>query len=113
MLWSCWFIVLVGYGRKTLLLATGIFVAGVTAAYVQPRFRVNKHDSLGHSNEHNNDKELTKEEVVKGTSAPQNKQKKGGLKSLQVLAAILLSEMGQIGARDLLALVAIVVSLFL
>ncbi|XP_061344262.1 ABC transporter D family member 1-like isoform X2 [Gastrolobium bilobum] len=95
--------------RKTLLLATGILVAGGTAAYVQSRFRVNKHDFFGHPNEHNNDKELTKEEVVKGTSAPQNKQKKGGLKSLQVLAAILLSEMGQFGARDLLALVSIVV----
>ena len=49
---------------------------------------------------------------MKGTSAPKNKQKKGGLKSLQVLAAILLSEMGQLGAKNLLSLVSIVVSLF-
>ncbi|XP_027363355.1 ABC transporter D family member 1-like isoform X2 [Abrus precatorius] len=95
--------------RKTLLLATGILVAGGTAAYVQSRSRVNKHDFLAHSNEHNNEKELTKEEVRRATSAPPNKQKKGGLKSLQVLAAILLSEMGQLGARNLLALVSIVV----
>ncbi|KAK7399543.1 hypothetical protein VNO78_10728 [Psophocarpus tetragonolobus] len=95
--------------RKTLLLATGILVAGGTAAYLQSRFRVNRHDLLGDSYEHNNDKELTKEEVVKVTSAPKNKQKKGGMKSIQVLAAILLSEMGQLGAKNLLALVSIVV----
>ncbi|XP_025985394.1 ABC transporter D family member 1 isoform X1 [Glycine max] len=95
--------------RKTLLLATGILVAGGTTAYVQSRFRVNRDDLLGDSYECNNDKELTKEEVMKGTSAPKNKQKKGGLKSLQVLAAILLSEMGQLGAKNLLALVSIVV----
>lgn len=49
---------------------------------------------------------------MKSAPAPKNKQKKGGLKSLQVLAAVLLSEMGRLGARDLLALVGIVVSLF-
>jgi len=37
------------------------------------------------------------------------KKKGGGLKSLQVLTAILLSQMGKMGARDLLALVATVV----
>ncbi|KAL1366136.1 hypothetical protein HN51_014016 [Arachis hypogaea] len=96
--------------RKTLLLATGIFIAGGTAVYVQSRFRVNKHVALGHSNDHNKDKEdLTKEEAAKGITTSQNKQKKGGLKSLQVLAAILLSDIGQLGARNLLALVAIVV----
>ncbi|KAG5058313.1 hypothetical protein JHK86_013309 [Glycine max] len=84
-------------------------VAGGTAAYVQSRFRGNRDDLLGDSYERNNDKELTKEEVMKGTSAPKNKQKKGGLKSLQVLAAILLSEMGQLGAKNLLSLVSIVV----
>nr|XP_025691157.1 ABC transporter D family member 1 isoform X2 [Arachis hypogaea] len=96
--------------RRTLLLATGIFIAGGTAVYVQSRFRVNKHVALGHSNDHNKDKEdLTKEEAAKGITTSQNKQKKGGLKSLQVLAAILLSDIGQLGARNLLALVAIVV----
>ncbi|KAG4989903.1 hypothetical protein JHK85_032886 [Glycine max] len=93
---------------KTLLLASGILIAGGTAAYVQSRFRVNKHDLFGHCNGHNNDKEVTEEEVVKGVSAPKNKQKKG-LKSLQVLAAILLSGMGKFGARDLLGLVVIAV----
>ena len=53
-----------------MLLATGILVAGGTTAYVQSRFRVNRDDLLGDSYECNNDKELTKEEVMKGTSAP-------------------------------------------
>ncbi|KAK7306012.1 hypothetical protein VNO77_43926 [Canavalia gladiata] len=95
--------------RKTLLLASGILITGGTAAYLQSRFKVNKHDLFGHCNGHNNDKEVTKEEVVKGATAPKNKQKKGGLKSLQILAAILLSELGKLGARDLLGLVAIAV----
>ncbi|MED6137180.1 ATP-binding cassette sub- D member 1 [Stylosanthes scabra] len=94
--------------RKTLLFATGILVAGGTAAYMQSRSRVNRHDS-GHCNGHNGDTQVTTEEVVTGSTASKNKQKKGGLKSLQVLAAILLSEMGKLGARDLLALVGIVV----
>lgn len=38
------------------------------------------------------------------------RKKKAGLRSLQVLAAILLSRMGKKGARNLLAIVAIVVS---
>ncbi|MED6197488.1 ATP-binding cassette sub- D member 1 [Stylosanthes scabra] len=95
--------------RRTLLLATGIFIAGGTAVYAQSRFRVNKHVALGHSKEHNKDKEdLTEEESAKGITTSQNKQKKGGLKSLQVLVAILLSDIGHLGARNLLALVAIV-----
>lgn len=49
---------------------------------------------------------------MKSATEPKSKQKKRGLKSLQVLTAILLSEMGHLGARDLLALVGIVVSLF-
>ncbi|KAI4345241.1 hypothetical protein L6164_012381 [Bauhinia variegata] len=95
--------------RKTLLLATGILVAGGSAAYLQSRFRASKHDFSGHCNGYTSDKEIAEEEVVNGNTAPKTKQKKGGLKSIQVLAAILLSEMGRLGARDLLALVVIVV----
>lgn len=43
-------------------------------------------------------------------SRKRSTKKRSGLRSLQVLTAILLSKMGQLGARDLLALVAIVVS---
>lgn len=85
-------------------------VAGGTAAYVHSRFSNKKADSYSHyngiqENRENPDEVLKKNNNVKGT-----KRKKGGLKSVQVLAAILLSEMGKIGARDLLALVGIVVS---
>jgi hypothetical protein len=94
--------------RKTLLLATGIVVAGGAAAYVQSRLTYKKHDSFGQYNGLNENKEtekaVTNDRKIK-------KPPRGGLKSLQVLAAILLSEMGQMGARDLLSLVGIVVSL--
>ncbi|CAJ1855963.1 unnamed protein product [Sphenostylis stenocarpa] len=93
---------------KTLLLASGILIAGGTAAYMQSRFRVNQPDLFGHCNGHNNDREVTEEEVGRGVNASKNKQKKG-LKSLQLLASILLSDMGKLGARDLLGLVAIAV----
>lgn len=95
--------------RKAILLASGILIAGGTAAYMQSRFRVNKHDLFGHCNEQNNDKEVKKEEVINDSTKPKNKQKKGGMKSLQVLTAILLSDMGQLGVKNLLALVVTVV----
>jgi len=75
---------------------------------MQSRSRVNRPDLFGHCNGHNNDREFTEEA---GLNASNNKQKKG-LKSLQLLASILLSDMGKLGARDLLGLVAIAVSLF-
>ncbi|PNY10448.1 ABC transporter D family member 1-like protein [Trifolium pratense] len=93
--------------RKAILLTSGILIAGGTAAYMQSRFRVNKHD-FGNCNEQSHDKEVTKEEVMNDSTAPKNKQKKGGLKSLKVLTAILLSEMGQLGVKNLLSLVATV-----
>lgn len=95
--------------RKTLLLATGILVAGGTAAYVQSRFSSKKPDSFHHYNGLNNDKEKLEKVVSDTSNVKKTTRKKGGLKSLKVLAAILLSEMGKMGTRDLLALVAIVV----
>ncbi|KAJ7956832.1 ABC transporter D family member 1 [Quillaja saponaria] len=94
--------------RKTLLLATGILVAGGTAAYMQSRFSCKKNDSIGHYNGCN-DEEKPGRQAMKDNTALKTKQKKGGLKSLQVLAAIILSQMGKMGAKDLLALVATVV----
>jgi len=75
---------------------------------MQSRFRVSKPDLFGHCNGQNSDREIT-EEV--GVNVSKNKQKKG-LKSLQLLASIILTDMGKLGARDLLGLVAIAVSLF-
>ncbi|KAE8671524.1 ABC transporter D family member 1 [Hibiscus syriacus] len=85
--------------RKALLLASGIAVASGTAAYLKSRFSNKTANSCSHSNGVRGNRENS-DNVLK---------KKGGLKSLQVLAAILLSKMGQMGARDLLALVGMVV----
>lgn len=97
--------------RKSLLLATGILVVGGTAAYVQSRHSSKKPDSFGYSNglKDNNDKldkQVTDEYYLKKTI-----QNKGSLKPLHVLAAVLLSDMGKMGARDLFTMVAIAVSL--
>ena len=94
--------------RKTLLLATGIVVAGGTAAYVQSRLSSKKHDSFAHYTGLDNYKGNA-QVAATDNNLNKNSNKKGGLKSLKVLAAILLSRMGQMGARDLLSLVAIVV----
>ncbi|PWA99062.1 peroxisomal ABC transporter 1 [Artemisia annua] len=94
--------------RKALLLATGIIVAGGTAAYMQSQSRVRRPNGTGQYNGLGDDSEQVDSDVGNNTSPKKSSQKKG-LKSLQVLAAILLSHMGRMGARDLLALVATVV----
>lgn len=92
-----------------LVLATGILVAGGTAAYMQSRFSSKQPDLFGHYNGHRDVKGKSEELGGSENILKKRRQKKGGLRSLQVLAAILLSRMGQMGARDLLSLVAIVV----
>lgn len=94
------------------MLASGIVVAGGAAAYVQSRFSSKKPNSYCHYNGDRDNRENSDEVVKNNNNVKGTTQKKSGLKSLQVLAAILLSEMGQIGARDLLALVGIAVRLF-
>ncbi|KAE9449995.1 hypothetical protein C3L33_18115, partial [Rhododendron williamsianum] len=104
---------LLGSKRKILLLATGVIVGGGTAAYLQSRYGGKKPDSYGHCNGLSDNNEQL--EVAGGNEniVKKSRQKKiSALKSLQVLAAILLSRMGRIGARDILALVAIAVSFF-
>ncbi|XP_023766585.1 ABC transporter D family member 1 isoform X1 [Lactuca sativa] len=89
--------------RKTLLLATGIIVAGGTAAYMHSQSRVRRpSETNGLGDDHENERGSRNKSVIK-----KSRQKKG-LKSLQVLAAILLSHMGKMGAKDLLALLATV-----
>ncbi|KNA13617.1 hypothetical protein SOVF_115030 [Spinacia oleracea] len=95
--------------RKSLLLATGILVAGGTAAYMQSRLSHKRTDSIGHCNGPGSLTEGSENDVSKLTAYKGKKQKKNALRSLQVLAAILLSHMGRRGARDLLALVSVVV----
>ncbi|KAJ4841526.1 ATP-binding cassette sub- D member 1 [Turnera subulata] len=95
--------------RKSLLLAAGILAAGGTAAYVNSRFSCKRSNSYGQSNRPNGDTEKSGNLVKQGNDVKKTTQKKGGLKSLQFLAAVLLSEMGKRGAGDLLAMVAIAV----
>ncbi|XP_024991284.1 ABC transporter D family member 1 isoform X2 [Cynara cardunculus var. scolymus] len=94
--------------RRTLLLATGIIVAGGTAAYVQSHGRGRRPSGTGQSNGLGDEDEQAELDVGNNSVIRRSRQKKG-LKSLQVLAAILLSHMGRMGARDLLALLATVV----
>ncbi|XP_057970554.1 ABC transporter D family member 1 [Malania oleifera] len=93
--------------RRTLLVATGVLVAGGTAAYMQSRFCSKR--PVGCYNGLDDSKEKLDKMAADVNIVKKSKQKKGGLKSLQVLAAILISQMGRMGARDLLALVAVVV----
>lgn len=86
------------------MLATGIIVAGGTAAYMHSQSRVRRpSETNGLGDDHENERGSRNKSVIK-----KSRQKKG-LKSLQVLAAILLSHMGKMGAKDLLALLATVV----
>ncbi|CAD5330433.1 unnamed protein product [Arabidopsis thaliana] len=102
---------LVASRRKSILLAAGIVAAGGTAVYLKSRVASRRPDSSRLCNGQSDDDEA----LEKLTATDQNakittkKKKGGGLKSLQVLTAILLSQMGKMGARDLLALVATVV----
>ncbi|KAJ8769625.1 hypothetical protein K2173_005228 [Erythroxylum novogranatense] len=95
--------------RKSLILATSILVAGGTAAYVQSRFSNKRLDSVFHYNGLGDDKEKSEKLVSDVSKAKKATQKKGGLKSVKVLAAVLLSEMGRMGATNLLSMVALAV----
>ncbi|KAL4561690.1 hypothetical protein LXL04_033861 [Taraxacum kok-saghyz] len=81
------------------------FCSGGTAAYIDSQSRVRRpsgtsqHNGLGDDNERAG---LDKSVIKKS-------RQKTGLKSLQVLAGILLSHMGKLGAKDLLAFLATVV----
>lgn len=77
---------------------------------MQSRSNTRKHSSVGHYEGLTDDKEQLEKKVDKSNIVKKSRQKKGGLRSLQVLTAILLSRMGQVGARDLFALVTTVVS---
>lgn len=85
--------------RKILAIATSVLVVGGTAVYMQSRSRITTKTVVDkkRSNEVDQNGKVVKKTV-----------KKGRLRSLKVLAAILLSHMGKLGAKDLLTLVAIV-----
>ncbi|PIA50702.1 hypothetical protein AQUCO_01200132v1 [Aquilegia coerulea] len=102
---------LISSRRRTLAVATGILVAGGTAAYMQSRLwtRGKRPDSFGHGSVPGIDEEKSNKADEKDNFVKKTRLKKGGLRSLKVLAAILLSQMGKMGARNLLTLVGIVV----
>ncbi|XP_042507671.1 ABC transporter D family member 1-like [Macadamia integrifolia] len=96
--------------RRTLAVATSILVAGGTSAYMHSRLR-SRSGKPGCSDRYSEpaiDKEKSSKVDVNDTVVKKTRLKKGGLHSLKVLAEILLSQMGQRGASDLLTLVAIV-----
>ncbi|CAI9109451.1 OLC1v1009273C1 [Oldenlandia corymbosa var. corymbosa] len=96
--------------RKSLLIAAGVVVAsGTAAAYIQSRSNSRKHGPLGDHNGPTDENRLSVKKVENSNIVKKSRQKKGGLRSLHVLTAILLSRMGTAGARDLLALVTTVV----
>lgn len=96
--------------RKLLLLATGVIVSGGTAVYLQSRYGGKRPDSYGRCNGLSDNNEQLERVVGNETIVKKSRQKKKSpLKSLQILAAILLSRIGRVGARDILALVAIAV----
>ncbi|KAL8167833.1 hypothetical protein V2J09_009332 [Rumex salicifolius] len=94
--------------QKSLLVATGILVAGGTAAYMRSRF-TSKQTKSGHCNGPGNLNEDMCNDGANPNVTHTKKLKRKPLKSLQVLAAILLSHMGSSGARDILTLASIVV----
>lgn len=80
---------------------------------MQSRLSHKRPGSLDHCNGPDNLTEGSENDTLKPTVHKGKRQKKNALRSLQVLAAILLSQMGRRGARDLLALVSVVVSLLM
>uniref|UniRef100_A0A1D1Z638 ABC transporter D family member 1 n=2 Tax=Anthurium amnicola TaxID=1678845 RepID=A0A1D1Z638_9ARAE len=97
--------------RKTLAVVTGVLVAGGTAAYVQSRrqSRFLRPDSSGHQKEPKSSPEKLSQNGLDVSSIKKRKHTSGALKCLQVLTAILLSRMGPMGMRNLVALVTTVV----
>lgn len=88
--------------RRTLAAAAGILVAGGAFAYMRSRHQSTSRrqgpSALAHVNNVQNG--------VHDNSVRRATRKRGGLRSLHVLAAILLSQMGRSGMRNLLALLA-------
>ncbi|KAL6502583.1 ATP-binding cassette sub- D member 1 [Orobanche hederae] len=97
--------------RKALLLATSIVAVGGTAAaaFVQSRSSHKKHNSSDHHNGMNESRDESEQLIGNDKNVKKSRHKKGNLRSLQILAAILLSRMGRLGAINVFSLVAIAV----
>ncbi|XP_057541613.1 ABC transporter D family member 1-like isoform X1 [Amaranthus tricolor] len=95
--------------RKSLLLASGILVAGGTVAYMQSRSSRKQCDSFKDCNGPGSSTEDSEIDNSSTTIYKGRPPKKNALSSLQVLVATLLSQMGRRGTHDLLALVSVVI----
>ncbi|GMH08156.1 hypothetical protein Nepgr_009996 [Nepenthes gracilis] len=95
--------------RKYLLIASGILVAGSTAAYVQSRSSYKLPGSFNYCNGPAKLNDNSENDGANHNVSKTKRPKKNGLRSLQVLTAIILSQMGLKGARDLLGLIFIAV----
>ncbi|KAG0469405.1 hypothetical protein HPP92_016105 [Vanilla planifolia] len=93
------------FERRALALVAGAMVTGGTALYCQTRIRRNKHDSFKFSHEVATDVVKLSQNGVDNNSTKRLSRKKGSLRSLHVLTAILLSKLGPYGLRTILALV--------
>lgn len=92
------------------MLASGIIVAsGTAAAYMKSRNSAKRPESFGHHNGVDDNNVGHDKVVGKNSSVKKSRQKKGGLRSLKVLTAILISNMGKRSVKDFLSLLAIVV----
>ncbi|KAL6554848.1 ATP-binding cassette sub- D member 1 [Orobanche gracilis] len=97
--------------RKALLLATSIVaVGGTAAAFVQSRSSHKKHSSFDHHNGMNASRDESEQLIGNDNNVKKSRHRKGNLRSLQILAAILLSRMGRLGAINIFSLVAIAVN---
>lgn len=76
---------------------------------MQSRSRCRRHNSSGHSNGVEDIRNEHDQLIGNDRNVRTSKQRRGTLRSLQVLVAILLSRMGRMGAIDILSLLAIAV----
>lgn len=76
---------------------------------MQSRNSCKKHNRYDQSNGVEESKKESDQLTIKEKHAQKSRRKRGNFRSLQVLAAILLSRMGRMGAMDILSLVAVAV----
>ncbi|KAJ0976938.1 hypothetical protein J5N97_012412 [Dioscorea zingiberensis] len=97
--------------RRTLAIATSVVVVGGTYAYTQSRRRSRsiKPDDSDNDVLPSNHKENSTQNGTSDKLTRTSRRKEGGLRSLHVLAAILLSRIGPMGVRNLMALATTVV----
>jgi hypothetical protein len=97
---------LIIFGRRALALVSGAVLAGGTVAYMQSRYRARarRRESSNHA--------LTPADESVREGLTSRRKKKSGLKSLHILAAILLKRIGQKGTINLFSLAVAAVILF-